>query len=127
MLVEAGPQTKVRVPFTRDEAVVGLELGRLSVTEAEGDLRPAVQLALSLARSRPGVEVVVLSDGGPGDLGGLALGDAEVRYGRVGDRSDNAGIVALDLRRSPVNDLDRQLFLTEQGYSYHIIDDREIA
>lgn len=112
MLVEAGARTQVRVPFTRDEAQVRFALDDLAPTDAEGGLRQAVQLALSLGRSRPGVEVVVLSDGGPGDLVGLDPGSAKVRYAKVGVQSDNAGITALDLRRSPVNDLDRQLFLT---------------
>lgn len=116
MLVEAGPRTQVRVPFTRDEAQVGFALNELIATQAEGDLRPAVQLALSLARSRPGVEVIVLSDGGTGDLSTLAVGEAQVQYARVGLQSDNTGITALDLRRSPVNDLDRQLFLTVRNY-----------
>ncbi len=112
MLVEAGPVTRVRVPFTRDLHQVARALDDLAPTEAEGALRPAVQLATSLARSRPGVEVLVLSDGGRGDLSGLSTQGADVRYVRVGSRATNAGITALDLRRSPVSDLDRQLFLT---------------
>lgn len=122
MLVEAGPRTQVRVPFTRDLAQVGLALDRLEPTQAEGELRPAVQLATSLARSRPGLEVVVLSDGGPGDLQGVAPGTADVSYRRVGTSGENAGITALDLRRSPVNDLDRQLFLTLHQYGTRTTD-----
>lgn len=122
MLVEAGPRTQVRVPFTRDLAQVGLALDRLVATEAEGELRPAVQLATSLARSRPGLEVVVLSDGGPGDLQGVSTGSADVRYARVGTHGTNAGITALDLRRSPVNDLDRQLFVTVHQFGPKVAD-----
>ena len=74
------------------------------------------QDAQRIQESVPGVEVVVLSDGAGADLSTLAPGDAEVRFARVGLRSDNAGITALDLRRSPVNDLDRQLFLTAHNF-----------
>jgi len=116
MLVDAGPQTRVTVPFTHDKGRVVDALKRLQPAEAEGSLTSGVQLALSVARSRPNVEVVVLSDGGGGDLAGLVQGTAKVRFARVGTQTTNAGILALDLRRSPINDLDRQLFLTVQNF-----------
>lgn len=122
LLIEAGPQTGVRVPFTRDEGVVGSALAELVASEAEGSLLEGVQLGLSLARSRPKVEVIVLSDGGSEDLGELAPSNAEITYVRVGSQDDNAGILALDLRRSPANDLDRQLFLTVQNFGDKPVD-----
>ncbi|MBW2254229.1 MAG: VWA domain-containing protein [Deltaproteobacteria bacterium] len=116
MLIIAGPHTEVRVPFTRDVSRLGSELGRVEVTGAEGSLREGLQLALSMARSRPGVEVVVFSDGGGGGLGDLPTGGATVRYVPVGRDSANAAILALDLRRSPASELDRQLFVTAQNF-----------
>lgn len=112
MLIAAGPRTEVRVPFTRDEARVQSALATLRPTEAQGDLGDALKLAVSLARSRPDVEVVVLSDGGPHELSGVPTSGVPVRYERVGRARDNAAIVALDLRRNPVHDLERQLFVT---------------
>jgi len=116
MLIVAGPHTEVRVPFTRDVSRLDAELAQMEVTEAEGTLREGLQLALSMARSRPGVEVVVFSDGGGGGLGDLPTGGATVRYVPVGRDSVNAAILALDLRRSPTSDLDRQLFVTVQSF-----------
>ncbi len=116
MLVTAGPRTEVLVPFTRDKGAVRRALAALEGTEAGGQLRDALQLALSLARSRPEVEVAVLSDGGGQDLSTLPAGDTVVRYLRVGQGDLNAGIVALDLRRSPVSALDQQLFVTVQHF-----------
>jgi len=116
MLVVVGPQVEVAVPFTRDEAEVRAALGRLRPTEAEGSLREGLQLALSLARSRNDVEVVVLSDGSQEDLGDLPSGGVEVQLYPVGRSADNAGIVALDLRASPSSDLDRQLFVTVANF-----------
>ncbi|MCB9677371.1 MAG: VWA domain-containing protein [Alphaproteobacteria bacterium] len=122
MLIEAGPRTEVRVPFTRDEAQVENALSGLEVTEAEGGLREGLQLGLSLARSRPDVEVVVLSDGAGEDLSSLPTGGAKVTYLRIGKKDDNAGILALDLRRSPVSELDRQLFVTVEHYGNESVD-----
>ncbi|MEZ4321197.1 MAG: VWA domain-containing protein [Myxococcota bacterium] len=122
MLIEAGPRTEVRMPFTRDEAQVANALQALAVTEAEGGLREGLQLGLSLARSRPDVEVVVLSDGAGEDLSSLPTGGATVTYLRIGKKDDNAGILALDLRRSPVSELDRQLFVTVEHFGNTAVD-----
>jgi Ca-activated chloride channel family protein len=117
MLVSSGPRTAVVVPFTRDHSAVGRALSGLSVTEAEGGLEEGLRLALSLARSRPEVEVVVLSDGGPRDLASVGpTGNAQLRFVRVGTGDTNAGIVALDLRRSPVSELEQQLFVTVRSF-----------
>lgn len=116
MLVTAGPTTRVEVPFSRDRGELGVALDAVRATEAEGSLRESLQLALSLARTRPDVEIVVLSDGGNEALEGLSPGTADVRFVRVGGRSENAGIVALDLRRSPAQELDRQLFVTVRSF-----------
>lgn len=116
LVIEAGANTGVRVPFTRDESQAVAALDGLVASQAEGRLLEGVQLGLSLARSRPDVEVVVLSDGGSEDLGELAPSHAKITYLRMGSRDDNAGILALDLRRSPSNELDRQLFLTVQSF-----------
>ena len=115
MIVAAGPVTEVVAPFTRDKGALSLALDQVELTQAAASLEEGLRLALSLARTRPDVEVVVLSDGGPDDLSGLPAGTAEVRYLRTGSSTTNAGIVALDLRRSPVSEAERQLFVTVQN------------
>ncbi|MBT3221429.1 MAG: hypothetical protein HN348_20285, partial [Proteobacteria bacterium] len=91
-------------------------------TQAEGSLREGIQLAFSLAKSRPDVEVVVFSDGGGEDLSTLPTGGAAVRYVQVGTKSINSGIIALDLRRSPASDLEHQLFVTVQNFGRKPVD-----
>lgn len=117
MLIVAGARTEVRVPFTRDTAALRAALAQASVGEAEGSLREGLQLALSMARSRSDVAVLVFSDGAGGeDLSDLSPGAARVELVPVGRASDNMGVVALDLRRSPANELDRQLFVTVENF-----------
>lgn len=115
-VVVAGASTEVVVPFTREQKRLRDGLEGLQVDQARGNLREGVQLALSLARSRPGVEVLVFSDGGSTSLSDLPAGDTPVAYRRVGRRAGNAGILALDLRASPSTELDRQIFVTVQRF-----------
>ena len=115
MIVSAGPVTEVVAPFTRDKGALSVALDGVRLTQAAASLEEGLRLALSLARTRPDVEVVVLSDGGPDDLSGLPAGEVDVRYLRTGTQATNAGIVALDLRRSPVSEAERQLFVTVQN------------
>ncbi|MEQ1505720.1 MAG: VWA domain-containing protein, partial [Myxococcota bacterium] len=116
MVVVAGPRTAVALPFTRDHAAASTAIRRLSVTEAEGGLDEGLTLAASLARTRPDVQIVVLSDGGARPLDDVDVGTASVRYAPIGREATNAGIVALDLRRSPVSELDQQLFVTATSF-----------
>ena len=116
MLVVAGPPTEVRVAFTNNHADLRTALKGLSATEADGSLRDAVELALSVAKTRPGVQVVVFSDGGGESLSDLPSGGADIRFVNAGSASSNVGIVALDLRRSPSSDLERQVFVTVENY-----------
>lgn len=115
-LVVAGPSAQVAVPFTRDVAQLRSALSELQVSHARSHLREGVQLALSLARSREGAEVLVFSDGGHGSMADLPTGDTAVLYRKVGTDSGNAGILALDLRASPSSDLERQIFVTVQRF-----------
>ncbi len=116
MIVEAGPRTRVVASFSRDKDRLRRALGSMRATEAEGSLRDALALALSLSRERPDRQIVVLSDGSGESLDDLALRAGAVQYVRIGRSAANAGITALDLRRSPVSELDHQLFVTVENF-----------
>ena len=116
MIVLAGSRTEVKVPFTRELPKVFQALGEIKATEAEGSLRDGLQLALSLSQARPGVEVFVLSDGSGEELADLPSEAARIHYTPIGSSANNTGIIAVDLRRSPVSDLDRELFVTVQSF-----------
>ncbi len=116
MIVDAGSAVEVVTPFTRDKGTLRVGLGSLRVSESSADLEAGLRLAMSLARSRPDVEVVVLSDGGASELSAVAAGGIPVRYVPMGRSGHNAGIVALDVRRSPLSDLEQQLFVTVTNF-----------
>lgn len=117
LVLSAGATTEVVQPFTRDRAALDAALRGLAASESPGTLEQALALASSLSRSRQGVEIVVLSDGGPSDLASVPIDAGLVRYEPIGDADDrNAGIVALDLRRSPGAGLSPQLFVTARSF-----------
>ena len=58
----------------------------------------------------------MLSDGSGEDLSTVPTGGIPVRYVQVGRSAANSGILALDIRKSPVSELDRQLFVTVQNF-----------
>ena len=116
MVVTAGARTEVLIPFTRDLSKVRDALAGIKVTESEGSLREGLELALSLSRSRPGVEVFVFSDGSGESLSDLSASNARIHFTPIGTSAANSGILAVDIRRSPVSDLDRELFVTVQNF-----------
>jgi len=116
MIIEAGAETRVAAPFSRDKERLSRALSQLEAGEAEGTLRDALALALSLAQERPDRQVVVISDGGGEDLGELQVREGAVQFVRVGRLASNSGITAVDLRRSPVSELDHELFVTVENF-----------
>ena len=116
MIVEAGPDTRVASSFSRDKDRLGRVLSSLEPTGAKGSLRDALALALSLTQDRPDREVVVISDGSGESLDDLQIRAGAVRYVRVGKSAANVGITAVDLRRSPVSELDHELFVTVENF-----------
>lgn len=116
MIVEAGPETRVVHSFTREKDKLRTALYGMRPAAAEGTLRDALALSLSLTQDRPDREVVVISDGGGENLGDVQVREGAVRYVRVGRSAANLGITAVDLRRSPVSELDHQLFVTVENF-----------
>ncbi len=124
MIIEAGPETRVVHPFTREKERLRVALGGMRPAAAEGTLRDALALSLSLTQDRPDREVVVISDGGGENLGDVEVREGAVRYVRVGRSAANLGITAVDLRRSPVSELDHQLFATVENFGVDPADAR---
>jgi hypothetical protein len=116
MVLSAGPRPKVEQSFTRDRAGARAAVAALRVTEAEGSLKSGLRLALLLAKERPEVDLLVLSDGSREDLKDLNIEGAKLRFSPIGTRSENVGITALSLRRSPTSSLEQQAFITVQNF-----------
>lgn len=107
MVVSFASAARLEAPMTSDQGVLLAAITAITPTDQPGRLSGALELAgAQLGEEASGVRVVVLSDGG-GDVpaGGVALGDADLRYMRMGpppdEPSTNTGIVAVSARRDP--------------------------
>lgn len=119
LVLLAGGHTRRLTPFTGDRAELRRAIASARPDDTTTDLRDALLLAASLAGAserRQGSRIYVLSDGAFPDLGDLDLQGAELQFVKVGNRSDNVGIVAMDVRRSPDRD-DYQMFVAVRNFA----------
>lgn len=111
-IIESSSRVTVRSPLTSDRAALAAALADLQATEAPGNFTDALRLAEQIAWSERDASVVVISDGGgspiapqndsPLELSARGTEDSragEVRFVRVGRRSDNVGIIAMNSRQ----------------------------
>ena len=98
VLMTAGARGAVVCGPTDERALIIDKLGELSCTEGRTDMKTALATALELARGEKNAEVYVLSDGAA-DVSDLLLGDATLRYFRIGRTIPNVGIVDFQARR----------------------------
>lgn len=115
MVVAFAAKATVLSQFTPDRARLESVIRSIAPTELPNRAADAFALAQSLARPT-GAEVVVLSDGAFSTDGISLAQGAKVRFETVGTGSNNAGIVALDLRRSPEKPKEFQIFATVRNY-----------
>jgi len=103
LVISAGARARVVISFTKDKRALNAAISGIRPSDAECDMRQAMTLALSLIAENRGrdARVVVYSDGGFDDLSSLSGGDVKLSYQRIGRRSENVGITAIDSRRTP--------------------------
>ncbi len=107
MLASFSTGARLEAAMTSDRGVLLSALGGIEATDQPADLGGALELAAAqLGEDASGVRVVILSDGGfESPEGGAPLGEAEIRFVRVGPSagtpSTNTGIVAASARRDP--------------------------
>jgi VWA domain-containing protein/aerotolerance regulator-like protein len=110
-IIESSSRVSVRSPLTSDHAALASAINDIQETDAPGLLTDAVRLAQQISKSEHDASVVIISDGGsvispeteapvePTRQIALPSREASVRFVRVGHRSDNVGIIALNSRQ----------------------------
>jgi hypothetical protein len=106
-VIAAGMQPRVVSFFTEEKALLRQAMTSLQATEAPGNMREAVLLALSFTQGRKTQEVVIIGDGAYRGLADLDLPRSQIRHIQVAGGEGNAAITRLAFRKR----LD-----TEQGY-----------
>lgn len=100
-LIAAGRQPRVVSFFTGEKALLRQEILRLQATDAPGNMREAVLLALSFTQGRHTQEVVVIGDGAYRDVAALDFPRGQIRHIRVAGGEGNVGITRFAFRKVP--------------------------
>ncbi len=111
-IIESASRVTVRSPLTSDQTALASALAAVQATDAPGNLGDALRLAEEITRSEHDAGVVVIGDGGgsaiapqngsPPALSARSSEDSHagaVRFIRVGHRSNNVGIIAMNTRQ----------------------------
>ena len=125
-LIETSNRATVRTSFTSDENELRNGLAQIRATDASGGINEALTLGAQLLKNEEDPELVVLSDGATDDSTVRSSTDTRhipVRFIRLGTRSDNVGIVALNARNSETRRT-REVFASIENASSR---DREVV
>ena len=119
MVLLAGPEPRVAASFTRDKDKLVGAVKAMEATVAAASLGGAVDLAVALTRNRPDRTLVVVTDGSDRSLDAALARHPGIRVEEVGRSAANVAITAVDLRRSPTQDLQSELFVTLRRFGGH--------
>lgn len=102
MLVSVGGTTQALTPFTNEKRTLHDAVDRVTPTDTRADMQGALLLAAGLVsdkkgREKPGIEII--SDGAVPPLQQPEGMDLPIHFIKVGKRSENVGIIVMDVRR----------------------------
>ncbi len=114
-LLVCSDHPQMALSFSQDRRRLLSALRAAEPTDCTTNLRDGLLLACSLAAKRPDSRIYLLSDGAFPALPAVAS-SAEVRFLRVGSRSDNVALLAFEATR-PLEAREHELFLRIHNYS----------
>ena len=117
LVITAGAKTRVVSSFTSDKKALAAAISGLKPVDTGCNMRQAMALAMSLVAGKSAAppRIVVLSDGGFGELSDLSAKNARLDYIRIGLRCDNVAITGLDSRKTLSGD--QQVFIGLRSFS----------
>lgn len=113
----AGANTEVQQSATSDKSALRRALQTCAPSDTPTRLIPALKMAEALVRDRHNAEVHLFSDGAVADLGDFERQSLPLIYHKVGQRAENLGITALDVRASPENTSQRAIYANVANFS----------
>lgn len=102
LVITAGSKTRVVASSTSDKKALTSTVSSLKPVDTSCNMRQAMVLALSLigGKSSTPPRIVVLSDGGFGEMPNLSSSGAKLDFVRIGKRNDNVAITGLSSRKT---------------------------
>jgi hypothetical protein len=122
VIVLAGAMTEVKQSATSDKMALRRALTTSLCSDGPTRLVPALRMAESLVRDRREAEIHLFSDGATPDLSEFENKALPLVYHRVGVRSENTGITALDVRANPDDPRQRAVYVNVANYSSNRVD-----
>lgn len=116
LVITAGAKARVVASFTSDKRALAAAITSLRPVDTGCNMRQALVLALSLVASQSAAppRIVVLSDGGFGEMPDLSAGKAKLDYLKIGRACDNVAITGLDSRKTLSGD--QEVFIGLRNY-----------
>jgi len=98
-LITAGRQPQVVTFFTSEKALLREAIRHVPLTDAPGNMRDAVLLALSFTQGSGTQEVMIIGDGAYGSTLDLDMQRGQIRHIQVAGGDKNVGITRMALRK----------------------------
>ncbi len=121
----------IHTPFTRHQKTIREAIESIEPTDIKTDLKPAIDLALAVAQTKPNPEIIVLSDfqkiseetladfqniqtedTNPDDDDQEQKRNIKLHLLQIGEENDNVGITQFCVRKSIVNAFDYETLLS---------------
>ncbi|MEX2222538.1 MAG: VWA domain-containing protein [Candidatus Rokuibacteriota bacterium] len=117
MVIDAGVQPKVLVPFTREHDRVSSGIRSMEAHDLPNRLQEGIRTARALVGTDPGAEIHVFTDGAHPDAVKGQGADVRVRWTGTGRRSHNVAITSLAVRRNYFGSYNSQAFFSVGNFS----------
>ena len=117
MVIDAGVQPRVAVPFTRKHDEVAGAIRGLQGHDLPNRLHEGVRTARALVGADPQAEIHVFTDGAHPRALEAQGNDVRIRWVGVGQRSNNVGITGLSVRRNYFGTHNTQAFMSVANYA----------
>lgn len=123
-------QPTIQTPFTSHQKTLREAITSITPTDIRTDLKPAVDLAYTIAETKPNPEIIIMSDfqavtektitkfqdtqseGQPTEEEQESVAKPKLHLIRIGEDNDNVGITQFRVRKSIVNVFDYETLLT---------------
>jgi len=113
----AGANTEVKQSATSEKATLRRALENCQPSDSPTRLVPALKMAESLVRDRHSAEIHLFSDGAVPELAEFENKALPLIYHKVGQRADNLGLTALDVRANPEDATQRAVYVNVANFS----------
>jgi Ca-activated chloride channel family protein len=121
VILQAGANTEVKQSATSEKAALRRALQACECSDGPTRLVPALRMAESLVRDQRRAEIHLFSDGAVPELSEFENKGLPLIYHRVGKGSNNAGIIALDVRANPEDPRQRAVYTSVANFSSNSI------